>query len=118
MSSGRCRAHERRCDALQLHVIFMSKRSNGLLSGRTRHLARHHRPSSLSIRTKLKKLEVGEDVAIVPKGNFGNIPHPRYRGKVGKITEVRGNAYVVNIRIDKAHKKIIVPQMHIEKINK
>lgn len=94
----------------------MSQRSNGLLSGRTRHLARHHRPSSLSISTKLKKLEVGESVAIVPKGNFGNIPHPRYRGRVGKIIEVRGNAYVVNIRIDNAHKKIIVPQVHLEKM--
>jgi hypothetical protein len=52
----------------------------------------------------------------VPKGNFRNIPHPRYRGRVGTVVEKRGFAYVVEIPVSSSTKrKLIVPQMHLEK---
>lgn len=93
----------------------MTKRSQGLFSGRTRHLARHHKPSRLSISESIKTFKPGERVAIVPKGNFKNIPHPRYRGKVGKIIERRGNGYVVEINVFKSVKRLTVPVLHLSK---
>ena len=94
----------------------MSERSAGLFAGRTRHLARHHRPSSLSVRDIIKDVKVGESVAIVPKGNFKNIPHPRYRGKVGKVVEIRGAAYVVEINVYNAKRTLVVPAVHVQKV--
>ena len=95
--------------------INMTKRSHGLFVGKTRHLARHHRPSSLSVNDFIKTFEVGDKVAIVPKGNFRNIPHPRYRGRIGTVLEKRGAAYVVKVNIMSATRTLIVPVVHLEK---
>jgi large subunit ribosomal protein L21e len=94
----------------------MTKRSQGLFSGRTRHLARHHKPSELSLSEHIKSFKPGERVAIVPKGNFKNIPHPRYRGKVGKVIERRGSGYVVELKIFKSTKRLTVPVLHLSKV--
>ncbi len=94
----------------------MSKRSTGLFSGRSRHLARHHRPSSLSINALIKEFNIGDKVAIVPKGSFRDIPHPRYRGKIGTVTERRGSAYVVSVRNMRSMKTLVVPTRHLEKV--
>lgn len=94
----------------------MTERSHGLFVGRTRHLARHHKPSRLGITKIIKSFNVGDKVVIVQKGNFRNIPHPRYRGKVGTVIEKRGSSYVVEVPVSSSTKRrIIVPQMHLEK---
>lgn len=94
----------------------MTQRSHGLFVGRTRHLARHYRPSGLGISKLIKDFEVGTNVVIIPKGNFNNIPHPRYKGRQGKVIEIRGDAYVVEVKVSKSTtRKIIVPQMHLER---
>lgn len=93
----------------------MSQRSHGLFVGRTRNLARHSKPSKLGITKLIKDFKVGDRVMIMPKSNFRNIPHPRYRGRVGTVTEKRGGAYIVEILVSKsASRSIIVPQMHLE----
>ncbi len=94
----------------------MTKRSHGLFVGRTRHLARHHKPSSLSVNDYIKKFEVGEKVVIVPKGNTRDIPHPRYRGRIGVITEKRGASYVIKVRIMSAERTLIAPAIHLERV--
>jgi large subunit ribosomal protein L21e len=94
----------------------MTKRSQGLFVGKTRHLARHHKPSTLSVSESIKSFKDGDTVAIVPKGNFKNIPHPRYRGKVGKVIERRGSAYVVELKIFNSTKRLIVPVLHLKKV--
>jgi len=93
----------------------MSQRSNGLFVGKTRHLARHHMPSRLAVSSIIKSFNIGDKVAIVPKSNFKNIPHPRYKGRIGTIIEKRGNSYVVELKMFKATKKLIVPVMHLDK---
>lgn len=94
----------------------MAPRSKGLFVGRTRHLARHHKPGKLGLTTLIKNFKVGDTVAIVPKGSFSDIPHPRYRGKIGKIVEKRGTAYIVRIPVSKStDRMIVVPQRHLEK---
>lgn len=55
-------------------------------------------------------------VAIIPKGNFRNIPHPRYRGKIGKVIERRGSAYVVELKIMKSTKRLTIPALHLRKM--
>ncbi len=93
----------------------MTKRSHGLFSGRTRHLARHHKPSELGVNDFIKDIKAGDKVAIVPKGNFRDIPHPRYRGRIGIVQERRGGAAVVKVKIMSAYRTLIVPIIHLEK---
>jgi large subunit ribosomal protein L21e len=93
----------------------MTKRSHGLFIGRTRHLSRHHKPSSLGLTSRIKSFEIGDKVAIVPKGNVKNIPHPRFRGRIGSVVEKRGSAYVVEVRMMNAIRQVIVPAIHLEK---
>lgn len=95
----------------------MTERSHGLFSGRARHLARHHKPSKLGLSKLVKKFSNGDKVAIVPKGNFRDIPHPRYRGRVGTVTGRRGSAYVVEMMVSGKTKRIlVVHQRHLEKL--
>ncbi len=94
----------------------MTQKSHGLFVGRTRNLARHSKPSKLGITKLIKDFKVNDRVVISPKSNFRNIPHPRYRGMVGTVTEKRGSAYVVKIWTSKStSRSLIVPQMHLEK---
>ena len=94
----------------------MSKRSNGLFSGRSRHLARHHKPHRLSIREQIQSFSIGDSVAIVPNGNIGNIPHPRYKGRIAKVLEKRGSAYVVELKMFNSTKCLTVPALHLKKV--
>ncbi|MHB1830435.1 MAG: 50S ribosomal protein L21e [Candidatus Micrarchaeaceae archaeon] len=94
----------------------MSQRSHGLFVGRTRQLARHHKPSKLGITELIKNFTIGDKVVIMPKSNFKNIPHPRYKGRICMVVERRGDAYVVEFDVSKSiTRRIIVPQMHLDK---
>ena len=106
-----------RCRLDAILGTSMTERSHGLFSGRTRHLARHHKPGRLSISTLIKNFSVGDRVAVVQKGNFKDIPHPRYRGRVGVVTEKRGGAYVIEFQVSNRTKRtLIVNQRHLEKL--
>ncbi|MGC8652305.1 MAG: 50S ribosomal protein L21e [Candidatus Micrarchaeia archaeon] len=93
----------------------MAKRSNGLFVGKTRHLARHHAPSGMSVSSVIKAFSIGDRVVIVPKGSTKNIPHPRYKGRVGTVIEKRGSAYVVELKMFNATKRLVVPSVHLDK---
>lgn len=73
-------------------------------------------PSAARVSDIIKNLKEGERVAIVPRGNFKNIPHPRYKGRIGKIIEKRGSSYVVEINVMRAKRTLIVPAMHLQKV--
>ncbi|MCL4403206.1 MAG: hypothetical protein M1500_03845 [Candidatus Marsarchaeota archaeon] len=94
----------------------MSNNSKGQFSGRTRNIARHFKPSKLSVNHHIKSFEIGDTVAIVPKSNNRDAPHPRYRGRVGKIIDRRGMAYVVEIRQFRTVKELVIPALHLEKV--
>jgi large subunit ribosomal protein L21e len=74
-------------------------------------------PSKISVREIIKSYEVGDKVAIVPKSNMKNIPHPRYKGRIAKILERRGSAYVVELQMFKATKHLTVPGLHLKKVS-
>ncbi len=92
------------------------QRSRGLFSGRSRHLARHNRPSKMTISEQIKRFESGDKVVVVPKGNFRDIPHPRYRGRIGRVLGRQGDAYIVEIGVSKSvRKKLVVPEAYLER---
>ena len=102
--------------AHRFEVVVMVKRSQGILAGRSRRMSRHHIPSKLGISKIIKQFNIGDKVVISPKGNVKDIPHPRYRGRVGIVVEKRGGAYVVEVKLSPRITRIlIVPQLHLEK---
>lgn len=92
----------------------MVKRSRGKMSKKTRSLGR--KGKKLTITELVKKFEVGERVRIDAKSRYDGMPHPRYDGRHGKITARRGNAYVVRIRDLNATKELIIPALHLKKM--
>ena len=87
----------------------MVKRSGGYLNKYSRKLKAKRR---LTVNDFIKSFEVGDKVYIdpVPYYKRGQIPHKRYKGKVGVVVEKRGNAYVVEVKIGgKVFKPIILP---------
>ncbi len=68
----------------------------------------------------LKKFEIGEKVVIKIDPSSQNYPHPRYHGLIGKISNTRGKAYIVDIVVGNKQKQIISVPEHLKKhlINK
>ncbi|MGC8568130.1 MAG: hypothetical protein ACP5RP_03005 [Candidatus Micrarchaeia archaeon] len=94
----------------------MTQKSKGKFNGSTRNIARHNKLSVLSTKNMIKEFNVGDKVAIVPKGNIKNAPDPRFRGIIGTITGKRGKAYTVKIKVFSTTKEILVPALHLEAI--
>lgn len=91
------------------------KRSRGKMSKRSR-LLRKRRGRKLGTTRLVKKFSIGDRVRIdIKSGYFGNMPHPRYRGKHGIIVGVRGKSYIVELRHMKSIKKLIIPPVHLER---
>lgn len=62
----------------------------------------------------LSKYEVGDRVLIkIDPAVHKGMPHRRYHGKVGEITEVRGRAYVVKVKAGNKFKQIITRPEHV-----
>jgi large subunit ribosomal protein L21e len=96
----------------------MARKSKGTLSRRTRNLSRHFKGQMRSVDTAIIKYNIGDMVAIVPGANAKNIPHPRYKGKIGEIVEKRGSSYLIKLKIMNATKTLVVPPIHLKYIGK
>lgn len=90
------------------------KHSKGYLSTRTKKLSGKGRlkPSEF-----IKSFQLGDAVIINPKAYRGGLPHLRYLNRHGKITEKRGESYVVEIIDGNKKKKIIAHPVHLTKVN-
>jgi len=87
----------------------MVKRSKGYLNKYSRRLKAKRK---LTVNDFIKDFQVGDKVYIdpVPYYRAGQIPHKRYRGRVGTVVGVRGNAYIVEVKLGgKTFKPIILP---------
>ena len=69
------------------------RRSLGKMSKRSRALGQAQR--TLTVPGLISSYLVGDRVAIDSQSKYSGMPHPRYRGRTGLITDTRGNAYVV-----------------------
>ena len=81
----------------------MSKRSRAL----------GHAKRTLTVPGLISSYSIGDSVSIDSQSKYSGMPHPRYRGKTGKIIETRGNAYVVQIRDGNMQKELIIPPVHL-----
>lgn len=84
----------------------MSKRSRALGAAKRK----------LTVPGLISAYTVGDTVAIDSQSKYSGMPHPRYRGRTGRITETRGKAYVVEIRDGNMMKSLVVPPVHLRKV--
>jgi large subunit ribosomal protein L21e len=92
----------------------MVKRSHGKMSKSTRKLGASAR--KLTVAGLVKKYNVGDKVALDHQSRYSGMPHPRYRGKSGKVLAKRGHAYEVQIRDGNATKVLVVSPVHLKLI--
>jgi len=86
------------------------------MSKRTRLLGQAKR--KLTVPGLISSYLVGDRVAIDSQSKFPGMPHPRYRGRTGIITDTRGKAYVVQVRDGNMVKELVVPPVHLRLIGK
>jgi large subunit ribosomal protein L21e len=86
----------------------MSKRSRALGAAKRK----------LTVPGLISSFEVGNVVSLDTQSKYSGMPHPRYRGRTGKITARRGNAYVVAVPDGNAIKNLIIPPVHLKLISK
>ncbi len=92
----------------------MVKASKGRMHRRSRVLGRNTRKKDVTVVEKIKTLEVGTKVQLVPNAKFEDFPHPRYAGRVGKVIRKQGNAYVVELQDGGVKKKFITTAIHLK----
>ena len=84
------------------------------MSKRSRSLGAAAR--KLTIPGLISSFSVGDCVAIDSQSKYSGMPHPRYRGRTGTITDTRGKAYVVKIRDGRMEKELVIPPVHLRKV--
>lgn len=88
----------------------MVKPSKGAFNRRTRKLKGK---SIVSVAKRVQTFKLGDSVVISPVAVYKGLPHLRYTGKRGTITEKRGKGYVVKVGDFKTTKEIIVGAVHL-----
>lgn len=68
----------------------------------------------MTVAALVKKYKVGDFVCITPQSRYSGMPHPRYRGLSGKIINKRGEAYVIEVQVGNAAKKLVIPPVHLQ----
>jgi len=94
------------------------RKSKGYKSRSRRLLRKHPRKRGLPSPDKLLyDYKVGEQVVILiePSVHKGQ-PHKRFHGRIAKIMEKRGRAYVVMLKVGGKIKKAIVRPEHIRPV--
>ncbi len=99
--------------ALLFRVIYLVKNSRGFLSGNTKKLRRKKKKTIHDI---IKVFNVGDKVKIISKAEKKGAPHLRYQGKVGKVIQLRGKSYVVEINDGNAKKELIASALHLSPV--
>ncbi len=86
------------------------------MSKRTRQLGAAQR--RLTPAQLVRAYKVGDLVILDHQSRYEGMPHPRYRGRVGKILAKRGKSYEVGIVDGNARKMLVIPPVHLrEKIS-
>lgn len=94
----------------------MVKKSHGFRA-RTRSLmSKRVRTRGLgSVNSVLIDYEIGQRVDVVINPGFHKgMPHRRYQGRTGIVADKRGRAIVVELKVDKATKTLIIRREHLQ----
>jgi len=88
----------------------------GRMRRKTRMLGRKGRARKVTVNDMVRKLSIGDRVQLVPASRFEDFPAPRYSGRVAKVVEMRGNAYVVELQDGSLTKRFITKGVHLKKL--
>jgi large subunit ribosomal protein L21e len=92
----------------------MAKKSKGFRSGTRKKLRQRTRPPITKFIQEFKK---NQKVAILPEpSSHKGMPHPRFKGKMGRIIEKKGKSYIVEITDGNKKKKLIARPEHLKGI--
>ncbi len=93
----------------------MSGRSKGIRGKSRSKLTKHPRQKGLSpISRAIQDLPLGTRVSIILDSSVvKGMPHPRYHGRIGIVSERRGRAYVVDVPDGGSVKKVISRPDHL-----
>jgi len=67
----------------------------------------------VKIRQYLQEFNEGDMVSIAINPSFQAIPHPRFRGKSGRVVGRQGRAYYIEIKDKNKEKRILVTPEHL-----
>jgi large subunit ribosomal protein L21e len=81
------------------------------MNGKTRKLKGK---SIVTVAQIVRTFKVGDKVVVTPKAVLSGMPHLRYMGRQGVITEKRGKSYVVEVKDFAVKKRIIVGAVHMK----
>jgi len=71
----------------------------------------------VTITEKLKTFSIGDSVIVkLEPSTQGGMPHPRYHGVYGKVSEKRGRSYAIDIKDKNKPKKLIASPEHLKKM--
>ncbi len=71
----------------------------------------------LTIRRILQTFKIGEKVVIKPEPSIQKgMPHRRFFGRVGKVIDKRGKAYILEVRDGRSFKQIISLPVHLRRL--
>ena len=91
----------------------MVRKSKGMRR-RTRRRLKRERKEKFKVAPYLQVFKPGESVVIKMKpSSQKGLPDPVFEGKTGKVKEMRGKSYVVEIKIGKKIKNIISRPEHL-----
>jgi len=95
----------------------MGRRSAGFLHKSRKFLRKKPRERGMPPPSKfLMKYDVGQKVVIdiFPYFKEGGFPHRRYQGKVGVVAGKRGHCYLVDVKVGRKVKHLIVSPIHLK----
>ena len=72
----------------------------------------------LTVVDMVKTFNVNDKVVITIKPYFRGMPAPRYNGRVGKVVERQGSAYIVEIKDGNRMKRLVISPVHLKEVAK
>ena len=94
----------------------MSRSGRGFRTGTRRKLKKPYK-AKFTVERYIRKFEPGQIVMIdIDPSSTKNIPHYRYKGKVGRVVEKRGRAYVVSIKLGNKGKTLMLKPEHLRPV--
>ena len=91
----------------------MSRSGRGFRTGTRRKLKKPHR-AKFTVERYLRTFEPGQRVLIdLDPSSAKNMPHYRYKGKVGVVVRKRGQAYVISLKLGNKDKTLMIKPEHL-----
>jgi large subunit ribosomal protein L21e len=92
----------------------MSRSGRGFRTGTRRKFKKPHR-AKFTVERYLVEFRPRQRVMIdVEPSSPKNIPHYRYKGKVGVVVRKRGQAYVVSVKLGNKEKTLMLRPEHLK----